>query len=251
MHLVTPVRIVLTSLYTISRKMTTSARQYAETDRLMEMVYGKISHADFPKSFPKTEAGDSVTGKRRYLWTDAFGVLNYVALSEAALEHEHADKSRDYLNAASKLIDDVFNTLGAPKSASFPMQKRAIDGGYKGLRIGKVQSKIMTDNGMTFDGMYWHYLDKFIFALLRFYSSSGDTTALVRATQLIQDLHPAFFVPGAGYRWKVNVDLSSIPGAGVSPSHDCVSAWVVFNIAKALGADVSSEIDDLTPLVQA
>lgn len=64
-----------------------------------------------------------------------------------------------HLQAAKHLIDSVHLCLGNPVSQRFPMAKDQM-GQYKGLRIGKTMSRIPTDNGMTYDGMYWHYLDK-------------------------------------------------------------------------------------------
>ena len=38
---------------------------------------------------------------------------------------------------------------------------------YCGLRIGKVRERAESDAGMTYDGLYWHYVDKIVFALAR------------------------------------------------------------------------------------
>ena len=131
-------------------------------EEVMKDVYGDWKSDQFPKPLPVHEAGESPSHQRRYLWTDAFGVLNFVTLARRANEL-HNDEARDmYLNAAKRLIDAVQLCLANPSSARFPMAKDSM-GQNKGLRIGKTMTKIPTDNGMTYDGMYWHYLDKVIY----------------------------------------------------------------------------------------
>eukprot|EP00668_Euglena_longa_P038625 GGOE01049668.1.p2 GENE.GGOE01049668.1~~GGOE01049668.1.p2 ORF type:complete len:289 (+),score=83.89 GGOE01049668.1:345-1211(+) len=131
---------------------------------------------------------------------------------------------------------------------------------FRGLRIGKVEQKQKSDSGMRFDGLYWHYLDKWAFALARYAREAGDVGALRSAVQLVLDVHPAFFVAGAGIRWKVNVDLSPISGLErPEPNSDAASALVVYHVlsatARALGDALAEEqmkspIEDLTPIVQ-
>ena len=52
--------------------------------RVMADVYGDPASPAFPKPLPESEAGPSAGGQRRYLWVDAFGVLNYVTLARRA-----------------------------------------------------------------------------------------------------------------------------------------------------------------------
>ena len=71
--------------------------------------------------------------KSRYLWTDAHGVLNYIALA-----HETRDES--FLWSADALIDDVHSTLGRSRDG------RAVLGRpgaplCNGLRIGKAAAE--------------------------------------------------------------------------------------------------------------
>jgi len=160
-----------------------------------------------------------------------------------------------YLTSASRLIDTVFLTLGQPRSNNFPMTMRDDGNGYKGLRIGKLHSKIgNSDAGMKYDGMYWHYIDKFIFALCRYASSVSNSNekqkVIQQATMLIKDVHSSFLVPNEGYLWKINVDLTRIPGVYVRESHDAVSAWAVFNVVQSIGGDVADEIQDLLPIAK-
>mmetsp|Transcript_20201 Transcript_20201/g.34074 ORF Transcript_20201/g.34074 Transcript_20201/m.34074 type:complete len:438 (-) Transcript_20201:303-1616(-) len=233
---------------------------HEECASLLHEIYGPVCSDDFPKSLSPSEAGPSTFPDRRYLWTDAFGILNFVSLaltekdfSESA-SGDCSDKVEKppskYSTGAQKLIDAVVNTLGQPRSDSYPMERQKSGDGYKGLRIGKVKARKHSDYGMEYDGMYWHYLDKFIFALLRYSRMTGEEKALHQAVTLIKDLHPAFFVPNQGYHWKLNCDLTRIVAdSEVYPSHDVVSAWVVFNIAKCMGGDVASEVEDLKPII--
>ncbi|KAK3273189.1 hypothetical protein CYMTET_18562 [Cymbomonas tetramitiformis] len=200
----------------------------------------RIRDTPFPKPLPENEAGKGLLGQRRYLWTDAFGVLNYVTLARLAEEAGSSRRRTMYLRSARALIDAVHTTLGNPTSENFPMAK-AVHGDalqpmfqYKGLRIGKVQSRETSDAGMLYDGMYWHYLAKWIFALARYATESSDYGVLVEANMLIHDVHPAFFRPDCGMLWKVNVDLSCIPGAtNAVDVDDTLSAWIVYNAVQA------------------
>ena len=56
----------------------------------------------------------SNTGDRRYLWTDAFGVLGFVSLAEAKGRVNDTWGSSASLGAAATLIEAVHATLGTP-----------------------------------------------------------------------------------------------------------------------------------------
>ena len=45
--------------------------------------------------------------------------------------------------------------------------------------------------GMIFDGMYFHYIDKMIYAMYSYARLSNDYEILVEASELIEDVHPA------------------------------------------------------------
>eukprot|EP00667_Euglena_gracilis_P015201 EG_transcript_15805 len=237
---------------------------------LLEDVYGdwRADPAAWqPRPLPLGEAGDfrlleGGPRQRRYLWVDAWGVLDFVAVARSAPTEQERGAA---LAAARRLIDLVHDVLGRP--SGFPMAERAgpcLEAAtlspYRGLRIGKVEQKQKSDSGMRFDGMYWHYLDKWAFALARYSQEAGDRGALRCAVQLVLDVHPAFFVAGAGMRWKVNVDLSPISGLeDPEPNSDAATAWVVYHVlaatARALGDPLAAErlrapIEDLTPVVQ-
>lgn len=183
----------------------------------------------------------------RYLWVDAWGVLSFVSLARDC--GADSEDRRDILAAARSLIATVHAVLGAPCTRTVPMSERrgsTLGGadstlsGYKGLRIGKVQCKLDTDFGMSCDGMYWHYVDKWVYALARYAREAEDVSILRDAVQVLLDVHPSFF-EGSGMHWKLNVDLRPIRGHeyDVAPSSDAATAWVVFDVlrqtAEAMG----------------
>jgi hypothetical protein len=106
--------------------------------------------------------------------------------------------------------------------------------GHVGLRIGKVSSRKVTDYGMSFDGMYWHYVDKWLLALAR----SGHADEGIR---IAKSCFSYFFHPGddgtgrgGGIRWKLSVDASAPPSLErARASDDTLVALIVFSILEA------------------
>jgi hypothetical protein len=222
---------------------------------LMISVYGNwdelIPKNLFPIPLPTHQAGASQVPynksecQRRYLWTDAFGVLNFLSLSKEA-----PDCSLELLEAAKLLIHAVHQTLGAPRDDRFPMCLR--NGRFLGLRIGKVSARRGSDSGMQFDGMYWHYLDKWLFALARYYQFTEDDKILQEAIQLAKDVFSAFCERRSnrplGLYWKMNADLTPIPAliGSCGPNSDAFSAITVFNILNDLSkGSLDQEVADL------
>ena len=115
----------------------------------------------------------------------------------------------------------------------------------------------MSDAGMSFDGMYWHYVDKWLFALARFAREAQDGRYAAEALGLAREVHPAFFRSGRGMLWKLNVDLTPIRGLeDTGPNGDALAAWVVYHVvdaaAAAEGTDggLAAEIAALQPVVR-
>jgi hypothetical protein len=237
-------------------------------DKLLMESFGdwRNPSVHFPLPMPANEAGPSPSGQRRYLWTDAFGICTFISqslltkeLSKFSESKQSADSQPDeYLIAAEKLIIAVYDCLGNPRSDKFPMEPDTeLPNACKGLRIGKTQARTIsrggTDMGMSYDGMYYHYLAQFIFAVQRYCVASHNTHQLQRLVRLIKQIHPAFLVPGQGYRWKVNVDLSPIPTDLTTRSnHDAVTALVVYTLVNGICADkpLETEIADLQGIVE-
>lgn len=110
-------------------------------------------------------------------------MLNFVTLAWRALESRNVTNADKFLVLAERLLDATARCLGEPRGPKFPMRKRkasvlsevhgrvrgvpVYEPEHVGMRIGKEQSRAMSDPGMQYDGMYWHYIDKWIFALTR------------------------------------------------------------------------------------
>lgn len=111
---------------------------------------------------------------RRYLWTDAFGVVLLVSLYAEL-------KNAAYLDEACGLVAEVERVLGRPR----------------GIRIGEAEDR---------HGQYFHYLAMWLFALgvlgrhVPGYRQKG--------VEIARDIHGAFVVPGRGVWWKMREDLS-------------------------------------------
>lgn len=230
--------IAMTTSSSISGSAGESCKSYFDKSlSLLESVYGPVHSETFPKPMPAGEAGLCADlTQRRYLWTDSFGVLAYTSIADQYEANKMPQKAAHYRRASDKLIETVHKCLGSPRSNEKADQMK-IDAssptGHVGLRIGKVQSKKITDYGMTYDGMYFHYVDKWLLALAR----AGHVDEGIR---IAKSCFPAFFDYGdgsgidGGIRWKLSVDStapSSLHSAGASD--DTLVALIVFSILQA------------------
>ena len=228
-------------------------------ETVMKEVYGDWDdpNSGFPKPMPCTEAGPdwepdakNPTCQRRYLWTDSFGILNFITLSHRA---ESEAKRKKLLNAAQTLADVTAKTLGTPRSENLPMMPNN-KGGYKGMRIGKEEARKMSDAGMDYDGMYWHYIDKWIYANLKLSQAKGELPSYI--ADFIKDLHPYFLKRGkngqpVGIYWKINSDLSVIDGLeDTEPNRDAFDGWLMYKLVHQYHPVLESEVKDLTYVVK-
>jgi hypothetical protein len=100
--------------------------------------------------------------------------------------------------------------------------------GFVGLRIGKETSRPVTDYGMRYDGQYWHYIDKWLWALQR--AGRGE-----EAIAIAQTCFPYFFDSGGnGMRWELSVDATPAPGLErvYGSNSDTLSALIVFKLLQ-------------------
>lgn len=132
----------------------------------------------------------------RYLWTDAFGLVNYVSL--------HRETGEDaWLDRAEALVEDVDRVLGRPL----------------GYRIGEAPDR---------DGQYFHYLAMWMFALQRLGAHRAGYRE--KGIELVRQVHPAFVVPGLGVVWKMKEDLSGpYPGYGLG-AMDAFDGYVPYRL---------------------
>jgi hypothetical protein len=153
-------------------------------------------------------------GGRRYLWTDAWGVVLYVSL------YEETGNER-WLDGAEALVAEVERVLGRAR----------------GLRIGE---------GSERAGQYYHYLVMWMFALQRLAIHRPGYRE--KAVALVRQVHPCFVVPGVGVVWKMAEDLSaSCPGFGLG-TIDPFHGYVVYRLIDP--DELAGEIADLEALVE-
>jgi hypothetical protein len=133
---------------------------------------------------------------KRYLWTDAFGVVLLVSLFRAT-----GDKR--FLDQAEWVVAEVDRVLGRER----------------GIRIGEAPDR---------DGQYYHYLAKWIFALTRLGSILPDYRE--RALSLVGEIHEPFIRRRVGVVWKMKEDLSApYPGYGLG-ALDAFDGYVAYRL---------------------
>lgn len=182
---------------------------------------------------------------RRYLWTDAFAVCNFLGLARAT-DGEH------YEALALRLVDRVHEELGRYR---FDDRRQGWISGLSdaearehptrgGLRIGKPlpergpNEPFDPDLEWDRDGQYFHYLTRWMHALDQVARATGEARFNVWARELADTSHRAFVVgpPGTGRMvWKLSVDLSRplVPSMG---QHDPLDGYVACRKLEATAA---------------
>lgn len=158
----------------------------------------------------------------RYLWTDAFAVLNCLSL------YRHTGSDR-YLEWAIRLVDLVHRVLGRYREgdvrtgwiSGLNEAEGSLHPTAGGLRIGKTLPERRPDEAYDEsaewdrDGQYFHYLTKWMHALDRMAQATGDAGYNVWGLELAEAAYRGFvrhrsFREGAEtfMHWKMSVDLS-------------------------------------------
>jgi hypothetical protein len=152
---------------------------------------------------------------RRYLWTDAFGVVLLVSLYRATGDQRWLDEAR-------WVESEVERVLGRPR----------------GIRIGEAEDR---------DGQYFHYLAMWLFALARL--GAVDERYRTRGLELAREIHRPFVIPGRGVIWKMKEDLSApYPGFGLG-ALDAFDGYVSY---RMLGErELAAEIAEMKALIDA
>jgi hypothetical protein len=185
--------------------------------------------------------------KGRYLWTDAFGVLNFITLYKVTSD-------RHYLGLASRLVETVHSVLGRTRDGAARLPGATDEHPMAGgLRIGKDEA-----TGPNGDGQYHHYLTLWMFALNRLAIATGSLFYNTQAIELARAIHPRFLYDRSSVRprmvWKMSMDLSHplVPSEG---NLDPVKGLTIFRLLQATDADqgnaLESEISDYEKIVQA
>jgi hypothetical protein len=173
----------------------------------IDYVRGKLAWMRAQKIWPNG---------RRYLWTDAFGVVLLTSLyAESGQPH--------YLSEAEWLVAEVDRVLGRTR----------------GIRIGEA-----ADRG----GQYFHYLAMWLYALAVL--GQHRPSYRLRGIALAREIHEAFVVPGHGVWWKMQEDLSGpVPeyGYGALDAFDgYVSYRLLDEVALAPQIAAMSELINLS-----
>lgn len=176
---------------------------------------------------------------RRYLWTDAFAVCNFLELFRAGGEERYRRYAIELVNQVHEVLgkhrpDDSrsgwISGLGEAEGREHPT--------VGGLRIGKPLPERAPDAPLDErlewdrDGQYYHYLTKWMHALDRMSAVTGEVVYSEWARDLARSAHATFLRPVTqdGPRrlcWKMSTDLS-YPLVPFSGLHDPLDGLVTY-----------------------
>ena len=194
----------------------------------------------------------------RYLWTDAFGVCNF-------LELERLTGDSGYRELALRLVDQVHHVLGryrddGPRQGWISGLGDAEGEDHPtsgGLRIGKALNERRPDEPFDErlewdrDGQYFHYLTKWMHALARVGRVTGDPRYVRWAMELAETTVERFsFGPAFGgprrMVWKMSIDLSR-PLVDSQGQHDPLDGLVTClqlrHAASVRGEPITADLD--------
>jgi hypothetical protein len=204
---------------------------------------------------------------RRYLWTDAFAVCNFLGL--------YQDTGRmEFKDLALQLVDQAHSVLGRHRHddhrtgwiSGLDEENGRLHPTQGGLRIGKQLKERgpadPLDEGLEWDrdGQYYHYLTKWMHALNRVATVTGDFTYNRWAIELAKTVHTRFiYAPSYGRQkrmyWKMSIDLSYplVPSMGL---HDPLDGLITYSQLQATAtedpeqstADLRAEIADVADM---
>ena len=188
---------------------------------------------------------------RRYLWTDAFAVCNFISLYQATEEEK-------YRKLAELLIYQVHHILGRHRDddertgwiSGKDDQEGEAHPTIGGLRIGKelnergrkdpINERLEWDR----DGQYYHYLTRWMHALNRICRLTGERVYNTWAIELAKTAHAGFVSstfpngPRMMY-WKMSIDLS-YPLVMSMGQHDPLDGLITYNQLQST-ADLDSQ----------
>jgi len=201
---------------------------------------------------------------KRYLWTDAFAVCNFLQLYRQT-------NNQHYKKMALLLIDMVHSVLGKyhPEDSRKGCISNLDDTNCKehptigGLRIGKPRIERAPNEPYDEkqewdrDGQYFHYLTKWMHALSQTANVTKEVKYIRWAVELAKTAHKAFTykMPDGSKRmyWKMSTDLSR-PLVSSMGQHDALDAYITYlqlsATASALGenADLFTEIEEASQM---
>ncbi len=198
---------------------------------------------------------------RRYLWTDAHAVCNYLSLGRALAD-------RAFVDLAAALVEQVHQVLGRHRAddvrsgwiSGLAEAEGASHPTAGGLRIGKPNPERTPEEAYDpraewdQDGQYYHYLTKWMHALNAMANATEDARYRRWAAELAVAAHRGFrssLGPPRLY-WKMSIDLSRplVPSSGL---HDPLDGLVTGLALRARSPEpvdetLSAVIDDLADL---
>lgn len=182
---------------------------------------------------------------RRYLWTDAFAVCNYLGLAEATGDER-------LLDLAVRLVDQVHHVLGRHRRddrrsgwiSGLEGEEAERHPTAGGLRIGKRHPERGPDQPYDpeaewdRDGQYFHYLTRWMWALGRAWRVTGDARYHAWAVELAEVAFRAFVrrpgeVAPRHIHWKMSVDLSR-PLVASAGQHDALDGFVALSALQVM-----------------
>lgn len=214
--------------------------------------------------FAKATGIVGTASPRRYLWTDAFAVCNFLGLYRQTGRHE-------FLDLAVKLVDQVHHVLGRHRNddprqgwiSGLSEQEGELHPTCGGLRIGKTLNERPRDQPLEQrlewdrDGQYFHYLTKWMHALHRLGRETGEIRYELWATELAAVAQRAFTCqsfPGGPKRmvWKMSIDLTR-PLVSSMGQHDPLDGLITClelqaGVEKAHDLDLRPAVATLTEL---
>jgi len=207
---------------------------------------------------------------RRYLWTDAFAVCNFLGLYQRTLDE-------GYRKLALRLVDQVHQILGRHREddprmgwiSGLSEAQGNLHPTKGGLRIGKEMNERGPDDPYDErlewdrDGQYYHYLSKWMHALNCVSRVTGNATFNTLAIEMAKAVHGRFtYVASSGGQkrmfWKMSIDLSR-PLVTSMGHHDPLDGFITYSQIQATAVhyaenatcpDLSMEIDDMARICE-
>ncbi|NIA05017.1 MAG: hypothetical protein GWP11_03495 [Proteobacteria bacterium] len=199
----------------------------------------------------------AVSSPKRYLWTDAFGVCNFLELYRQTGEDR-------YLDLAVALVEQVHAILGRHRDddertgwiSGLDEEAGKQHPTRGGLRIGKkMQERDPSEpydeqQEWDRDGQYYHYLTKWMHALSRLGRVTGERVYNQWAVELAQTAHARFtyISPPDGRKrmyWKMSIDLSR-PLVTAMGQHDPLDGLITcYELQVTAGGEEKSVCPDL------
>lgn len=215
--------------------MAFSSPQVTKFRASIDTVYGPLptNITEAATWVPPQRAGGF---KGRYLWTDAFGVIDFLTLHQTT-------RDETYLILAKKLVQTVHDIQGRTRDGRSLLPGASDEnplGG--GLRIGK-----MEDSGPDGDGQYHHYLTLWMFALNRLSIATRVPMYNTQAIQLAKAIHPHFFVgrdtDHPRMVWKIAMDMSR-PLVESQGNLDPIDGYTTMKILQASAGEEDPRLDE-------